>query len=170
MRTTSEPRIEAPKRTVPGKDGIQKLIGSGDTIGIFTLPFLAIGLVLQFVAPSAFRVGGPPGWLKALSWVVLSIGIVNWAWSAALILVKVPKGELVTGGPFVLVRHPLYTGMAFLVLPWAGFIFDTWLGAALGVVLYVATRIYAPEEERELSRTFGGAWTDYSSNVKLPWV
>ena len=29
---------------------------------------------------------------------------------------KVPRGELITTGPFALVRHPLYTGVALLVL------------------------------------------------------
>jgi protein-S-isoprenylcysteine O-methyltransferase Ste14 len=33
------------------------------------------------------------------------------------------------------VKHPLYTGVAFLVLPWLGFLFNSWLGAAIGVIL-----------------------------------
>lgn len=60
---------------------------------------------------------------------------------APAILSGVPRGQLITTGPFTLVKHPLYTGVALLVLPWAGFLLDTWLGAALGSILYVATRM-----------------------------
>jgi protein-S-isoprenylcysteine O-methyltransferase Ste14 len=65
------------------------------------------------------------------------------------------------------VKHPLYAAVALLVLPWLGFLLNTWLGALIGVALYVASRRFAPAEEAELSRTFGDAWQDYSHNVKL---
>lgn len=57
-----------------------------------------------------------------------------------------------------------------MVLPWLGFLFNTWLGAAIGIVLYVASRIFAPAEEVELARTFGGVWDAYAAEVKLPWL
>ena len=87
-----------------------------------------------------------------------------------LLLSKVPRGELITHGPYAVVKHPLYTGAALLVLPWLGFLFNTWLGAAIGIVLYVASRIFAPAEEVELAQTFGGAWDAYTAEVRLPWL
>ncbi len=36
------------------------LVGSGDRIGLLTLPLLIIGLILNILFPSAFHVGGPP--------------------------------------------------------------------------------------------------------------
>jgi protein-S-isoprenylcysteine O-methyltransferase Ste14 len=69
-------------------------------------------------------------------------------------------------GPYSIVKHPLYTGVAFLVLPWAGFLFDTWLGA----VLYIASRLFARAEEAELARTFGDRWDRYSQSVKIAWL
>jgi protein-S-isoprenylcysteine O-methyltransferase Ste14 len=81
-----------------------------------------------------------------------------------------PAGELITTGPYAVVEHPLYTGVAFLVLPWAGFLLDTWLGALLGAVLYVASRLFAGEEEAELARTFGDRWDRYATSVKIPWL
>jgi len=56
------------------------------------------------------------------------------------------------------------------VLPWAGFLLDTWLGALIGLVLYVASRMFAPAEDAELSRTFGAAWDEYPGSVKIPWL
>jgi hypothetical protein len=44
--------------------------------------------------------------------------------------------------------------VAVLVLPWLGFLLNTGLGAALGIVMYIATRKYAPKEEAVLAETF----------------
>jgi protein-S-isoprenylcysteine O-methyltransferase Ste14 len=88
----------------------------------------------------------------------------------ALILRKVPRGELITNGPYAIVKHPLYTGVALLVLPWVGFLFNTWLGAVIGIILYIGSRIFAPAEEAALSKTFGVAWDEYCNTVKIPWL
>jgi protein-S-isoprenylcysteine O-methyltransferase Ste14 len=149
---------------------LKLLIGSGDKIGLFTLPFVLAGLLLNIIFPSAFDVGGPPTALQAASIVVLIPGLTIWIWSAALILRKVPRGELITNGPYSIVKHPLYTGVALLVLPWIGFLFNTWLGAAIGIILYIGSRIFAPAEEAELSKTFGVTWDEYCNAVKVPWL
>jgi protein-S-isoprenylcysteine O-methyltransferase Ste14 len=149
---------------------LRKLIGTGDRIGLFTLPFLVVGLILNVVYPAVFDVGGPPAALLVTSVAVLAVGVVIWVWSVVLIVTRVPSGELITSGPYALVKHPLYTAVALLVLPWLGFILNTWLGAVIGVVLYIGSRIFAPAEEATLSKTFGAAWTEYTESVKIPWL
>ena len=152
------------------KNNVRDLVGCGDRIALFMVPFVVAGLILNVAFPGAFDVGGPPPLLRAASIVVLVVGLVVWAWSVVLILARVPRGELITTGPFALVKHPLYTAVALLVLPWAGFLLDTWLGAALGAVMYLATRIFAPAEEAELAREFGAAWDEYARTVTIPWL
>jgi protein-S-isoprenylcysteine O-methyltransferase Ste14 len=149
---------------------LKALMGSGDKIMLVTLPVLLIGLVLNIRFPSFFSVGGPPPALRAVSIVVLIVGLIIWIWSVALILTRVPKKELITNGPYALVKHPIYTSVALLVLPWLGFLFNTWLGLLVGIVLYIASRMFAPEEEVLLSQTFGAAWDEYCRRVKLPWL
>jgi len=149
---------------------LKELVGSGHKIGLFTLPFVVVGVILNVADPAVFRVGGPPAWLRWLSIGMLVPGFTIWLWSAILILANVPRGRLITGGPYGWVKHPLYVAVALLVLPWAGFLFDTWLGAVIGAILHLASRIFAPAEEAELSRTFGAAWQTYSSRVKLQWL
>jgi protein-S-isoprenylcysteine O-methyltransferase Ste14 len=149
---------------------VKKLVGSGDRIGLFVVPFVAVGVILNVANPSLFGVGGPPDWLRALSITVLVPGVAIWLWSVILILTNVPRGRLITGGPYAWVKHPLYTAVALLVLPWAGFLLDTWLGAAIGVVLYIGSRMFAPAEEAALSRAFGDAWRAYDRGVKLHWL
>ncbi|MCU0459891.1 MAG: isoprenylcysteine carboxylmethyltransferase family protein [Bacteroidales bacterium] len=146
------------------------LVGSGRKIGIFTLPFLVTGVLLNILSPQFFRVGGPPDTLRWVSVAMLVPGIVIWIWSVVLILVKVPRHELITTGPYALVLHPLYTGVALLVLPWLGFLLNTWLGLLIGLVLYAGSRLYAPEEEKILARIFGEKWDSYRKKVLLPWL
>ena len=149
---------------------LKNLIGSGDRIGLFVAPFAIVGLILNIADPSLFGVGGPPAWLRAVSIAILVPGLIIWIWTVMLILANVPRGRLITGGPYAWVKHPLYTAVAFLVLPWVGFLLDTWLGLALGVILYIGSRMFAPAEEASLSRSFGGAWLDYDHRIKLPWL
>jgi protein-S-isoprenylcysteine O-methyltransferase Ste14 len=149
---------------------LKALIGSGQKIGLLTLPFLAIGLVLNIMFPTWFSVGGPPMALKLISIIILIPGVVIWAWCLVLILTKVPQKKLITTGPYALVRHPLYTNAALLVLPWACFLLNTWLGVLIGVVVYIGARIFSPEEEKILSEIFGPAWEEYRNKVKIPWL
>jgi protein-S-isoprenylcysteine O-methyltransferase Ste14 len=149
---------------------LKALVGSGDRIGLLVLPFLMTGLVLNVLRPSLCSVGGPPAALKALSIVILVAGVIVWIWSVVLILTRVPKQELITTGPYSVAKHPLYAGVAFLVLPWAGFLLDTWLGVVIGIVLYVGSRMFSPEEERTLSKAFGATWDKYCDRVRIPWL
>jgi protein-S-isoprenylcysteine O-methyltransferase Ste14 len=149
---------------------VSVLVGSGHKVALVALPVAVVGLVANVASPALFAVGGPPAPLAALAAAVLGAGLVVWIWSAVLILVKVPRGELITTGPYAVVRHPLYAGVALLVLPAAGLLLNSWLGLAVGAALYAGSRRFAPEEEAELARTFGPAWDRYRDSVLLPWV
>ncbi len=149
---------------------LKDLMGRGDKIMLFTLPFLAIGLGLNIWNPGWFQVGGPPAALQALSIIVLIPGIVMWLWSVYLVLAVVPQKKLITSGPFALVKHPLYTAVALLVLPWVGFLFNSWIGAVIGIALYTGRKLYAAEEEQALAKTFGEDWKEYETRVAMPWL
>ena len=149
---------------------LKALVGSGEKIGLLTSPFLIVGMVLNILFPTFFHVGGPSKVLKVVSMIILIPGVTIWIWSVVLILTKVPKKELITSGPYRLVKHPLYTGVALMVLPWVGALVNTWLGALIGMVVYVGSRLFSPEEEEILAETFGPAWDKYCSTVKIPWL
>ncbi len=149
---------------------IKLLIGSGRKIGIFFFPFLLVGVTLNIVYPDFFAIGGPPFSLFWISIFIMIIGIANWLWTVVLLLTKVPRKELISTGPYALVKHPLYVGMAFLVIPWIGFLLNTWIGVCLGLAMYVGSKLYSPEEEKILFSIFGKEWDDYCQKVLLPWV
>ena len=149
---------------------LKVLVGNGRKIGLFTLPFLIVGIPLNIIFPEFFIVNDTSGLIFWISLLFLIIGFINWIWTVVLILTKIPRKLLITTGPYAIVKHPLYVGVALLVLPWVGFMFNTWLGVVLGIVVYVGSRIFSPEEEKLLSRIFGIEWENYSKKVKLPWI
>lgn len=146
------------------------LVGSGRKIGIFTLPFLIAGVVANILFPVVFSVGGPQQALYITSLAILSLGIVVWFWTVYLILTKIPRRELITTGPYAIMKHPLYTGVALLVIPWIGFLLNSWLGIVIGVIVYIGSRIYSPEEEKILSGVFGQSWKNYCQAVAIKWL
>ncbi len=149
---------------------LKNLVGSGDRIFLFTAPFLVVAVALNIALPTFFAVGGPAAWLRAAATVLLAAGVAVWAWSVVLILMHVPRGELITTGPYAVVKHPLYTAVALLVIPCAGVLLNTWSGVVVGIAMYAGVRLYATREEHELARTFGGAWDAYARKVWLAWV
>jgi protein-S-isoprenylcysteine O-methyltransferase Ste14 len=149
---------------------LKVLIGNGYKIGLLTFPFLIIGVILNIMFPFFFSVGGPPIVLMVISIIILIPGVINWIWSIFLIIIKISQKKLITNGPYSLVKHPLYTGTALLVFPWVGFLFNTWLGALIGIIVYIGSRLFSLEEEKILSKIFGAAWDEYSKKVKIPWL
>src|ERR1700690_1790185 len=149
---------------------IKELIGNGYKIGRIIYPIMIIGIIINILFPSYFFVEGPSSLLLIVSFIVLIIGLINCIWSQILIFINVPKHKLITSGPFSIVKHPLYTGVALLVIPWVGFMLNTWLGVVLGITLFIILRSYKPEDEKKLSGMFGNAWTEYTEKVRIPWL
>jgi len=96
------------------------LVGNGRKIGLLTLPFLIVGIPLNIIFPEFFIVNDTSGLIFWISLLFLIVGFINWIWTVVLILTKIPRKQLITTGPYAIVKHPLYAGVALLVLPWAG--------------------------------------------------
>jgi protein-S-isoprenylcysteine O-methyltransferase Ste14 len=150
-------------------EDLSRLVGSGDRIAEFTLPAVIAAVGLTAWDPTIVRLTVPPI-VVAISMVALGVGIAIWAWSVILILQNVPRHRLITSGPYAWVKHPLYTAVALLVLPFGGLLLNTWLGVLIGAVLYLASRLFSPAEEEALARTFGGEWDRYVRGVRLAWL
>jgi protein-S-isoprenylcysteine O-methyltransferase Ste14 len=148
---------------------LKVLVGSGDRVMGLTLPFIVVGIAANIIWPAAFRMDSSMGGLIA-GIVLLVIGVPLWLTSVVQILVYVPRKILITNGPFLLMLHPLYTVVALLVLPGVGLVLDTWLGPALGVILYVSSRIFSPAEEKLLAKYFPMEYPAYRARVLLPWL
>ena len=115
---------------------------------------LAVGSLLYF-----------PGMLLVL-WARLALG-KNYFASTGLGVQLFAGHQLVTGGPYAILRHPMYAGIilaAFgsllLYTPWT-----TLFGACFAPLI----RVRAWREERALEAEFGEQWQAYCYRVPM-WV
>jgi protein-S-isoprenylcysteine O-methyltransferase Ste14 len=113
--------------------------------------------------------------LIGLPLVVAGIAFAVWArftlgsnWGMPMTLREKP--ELVTGGPYAFVRHPIYTGIIFAMLG-TGLVFGAWwliiLIIAFGYFL-ISTR----QEEKDMVQHFPDAYPAYRARTKrlIPFV
>lgn len=148
---------------------IRDLVGEGHRIALLTLPFAAVGVAAAILWPSIFRMGfGAAETIAGAA--LLAVGVPLWLTAVVQILVRVPRGQLITSGPYALVLHPIYTSVALLVIPGCGLLLDSWLGFAIGAVLYAFSRRFARNEERELAARFPQEYRAYRERVLWPWL
>ncbi len=148
---------------------VKNLVGAGDRVMGMALPFAIVGIAANVVWPDAFRMGaGLPGAIAGIA--LLAVGVPLWLWAVAQILVYVPRGRLITSGPFRLMLHPIYTCVALLAIPGVGLVVDTWVGFPIGAALYASSRVFAPREERQLAKDFPNEYPTYRARVLLPWL
>lgn len=143
------------------------------------LPIVVLGVVSALVPRAAWRdlVFWQP-WLAlpGAALVVAAAVLLVWArlvlgsmWAARPLVQQ--DHELRTGGPYSLVRHPIYAGLAGMV---AGTVLVAGFGrTALWLpvtVAFVAWRVWA--EDRMLLRTFGDRYREYRRRVPalLPFL
>jgi protein-S-isoprenylcysteine O-methyltransferase Ste14 len=123
-------------------------------------PALDVALMCLAVLLSAVSI-----WLGA--WAVRTLG-KEWSLTARL----VEGHRLVREGPYALVRHPIYTGMAGKLLA-TGLTYSHWLGLLLGVIVFtIGTVIRVRSEERLLRAEFGAEFDAYARRVPavVPWL
>jgi protein-S-isoprenylcysteine O-methyltransferase Ste14 len=79
---------------------------------------------------------------------------------------RVIKGhELITQGPYSLVRNPIYLGMFGLMVS-TGLVFTTWWAMLIAVAVFLAgNQVRIRAEEQLLRETFGSQFDDYARRV-----
>ena len=92
-------------------------------------------------------------------WAKLSLG----RWFSASFGVK-PNHELVTHGPYAIVRHPMYA--AFIALGVGlGIAWDSWVTLGFALLYAVPFWMHTVIEEEMFEKHFGDAWRAYRASV-----
>jgi protein-S-isoprenylcysteine O-methyltransferase Ste14 len=93
-------------------------------------------------------------------WARIYIGR-NWG----MPMTEKDEPELVTSGPYELVRHPIYSGILLALVGTSLATNIYWLFVALVIAVYF---IYSARvEERSLTRTFPTAYPSYRAKTKM---
>jgi len=109
-----------------------------------------------FWAGAAITCGG-------LAFAVHARRAIGRNWSAIVTLKQ--DHELVTTGPYALVRHPIYMGLLLAFLGWAIAV-DRWRGPLAVAIVFVALWRKYRLEERWMRERFGVAYDAYRARVK----
>jgi protein-S-isoprenylcysteine O-methyltransferase Ste14 len=100
------------------------------------------------------------GGLALAVWARLHLGR-NWG----MPMTQRAEPELITSGPYRLVRHPIYTGLLTAILGTA--LVNNLLGLIVVAVLVAYFYYCGTVEERNLTATFPMAYPEYASRTKM---
>src|SRR5262249_42528448 len=105
----------------------------------------------------------------SISFAILARRQLGRYWSGT-ITIKADH-RLIRSGPYMLSRHPIYTGIVFGMLGTAIAIGE-WRGLLAFLLTLIAYARKIPLEERWLSEEFGGEYDDYRREVKalIPFI
>ena len=135
--------------------------GRRERIMLFGEGWPASPLVVAIVAAACAIAG-----ILFSVWAIRTLGR-QWSFSA-----RVVEGhQLVTHGPYAMVRNPIYASMLLWLVAMA-LTFGTPQRLAIALVLYVAGTLMRIRAEEELMQaTFGAQWEEYRRRVPalIPW-
>ncbi len=130
------------------------------------------GLSLHHVQPIAL-----PVTLIWPGYAVLAAGIILDIWAMATmarartnILPHRAAGQLVTSGPFALMRNPIYVGNTIATLGLGLALQNGWLLIATPLAALAVHKLAVVREQTHLRDKFGDAWTEYADRVKAWWI
>jgi protein-S-isoprenylcysteine O-methyltransferase Ste14 len=127
---------------------------------------LIVGLMLfvLFTSPPTLT----PVWLVELSemlgFALLAFACLWRIW-CALFIAGTKNGELAVGGPYSMVRNPLYVGTFLGALGFGFAVEQPLLAAALGLAFALFYPAVVAQEERRLTVLFGERYLDYCARV-----
>ena len=131
-------------------------------------------VVILLIRLGAFRNHGlnTDPWRAGLGLVLLALGLGFAIWARVHIgrnwgtpMTQKDEPELVTSGPYHLVRHPIYSGILVAALGTAVALSWMWLIAVVLAAIYL---IYsATVEERYMAKQFPDAYPAYKRSTKM---
>jgi protein-S-isoprenylcysteine O-methyltransferase Ste14 len=125
----------------------------------------AAGIVLGLVWPLSLGWDGTWPLSIGIVLVVSGVGLMIWATAAAGTVRVADPDQLVTTGPYTIVRHPMYLGWTLVYLGLMIISSSAWL-LILFPVLAVWIHVETGREERRMIERFGSRYIEYRNGVR----
>jgi protein-S-isoprenylcysteine O-methyltransferase Ste14 len=101
--------------------------------------------------------------IASVWFITVAIRTLGKQWSLGARLIE--GHQLITAGPYRLVRNPIYTGMFGLLLA-TGLAVSHWVGLLIAIVVYgIGTVVRVRSEEKLLRGAFGAEFDSYARRV-----
>lgn len=114
-----------------------------------------------FILP-LFYIGREAWWPGA---IVLALAVLIRAWAAGCLY----KDESVAGGPYVLVRHPLYLGSILLAVGMILLLHHWFVTLFIGGITFLQYWHTIRHEEQNLIKRFGDSYRNYMTTAGPLW-
>lgn len=141
-------------------------------------PFVLVIIVIGGVVVRLLRPGGSDGLVvdspvvRAIGATVVACGLATAIWARATLgrnwgmpMTEKDQPELITSGPYRLVRHPIYSGIVLATVGTALAVSLGWLVVAVAMGVYFGYS--ATVEERTLTEQFPEAYPGYQMRTKM---
>jgi protein-S-isoprenylcysteine O-methyltransferase Ste14 len=140
--------------------------------GIRVAVIVAVLLLVRLRVLQGHRAGTTDPWLQGIGLALFVLGLALAVWARVYIgrnwgmpMSEKADPELVTTGPYRVIRHPIYSGIILAMIGTAVAVSLYWLIAVAllgGYFVYSATR-----EERYLTERFPEAYPRYKKSTKM---
>lgn len=140
--------------------------GIGPRMIVSVIVYSALAIWATFTWPGVLRMD----WLDdrirfAASGVLLALGMTLWLSGGVTVMRAYNRDELITTGPFALVRHPVYASWIVLNMPGLAILSRCWLLFGGSLVGYAVFKALIGREDEYLRKRFGQVYEDYRARV-----
>lgn len=147
-------------------------LGVGPWFGLIAAAYFVPAVTAHALLHPAFVIRGVPAvGVRVAGGVLVACAVVVYLWALLTLRRGLRRGELVTRGPYALVRHPLYASNILFTAPGLALLIRSWLLVPLPIVMYAACRLLLANEEKRLEDRFGEPYGAYrrSTPALLPF-
>jgi protein-S-isoprenylcysteine O-methyltransferase Ste14 len=116
--------------------------------------------------PGVLRFGAAPRLFETVGAVLIAMGLALWLSGAITVMRAYGRDQLVTSGPYALVRHPVYAGWITMVFPGLALVCRSWPMLLAPFVAYAIFKSRVHVEDEYLERRFGRPYLDYRVRVR----
>jgi protein-S-isoprenylcysteine O-methyltransferase Ste14 len=147
------------------KQNGMSIVGQGGKIALFALPSLLVAVSVHVDFPQIAALPRTLNFLRPVGVLWFLLGLILSGTARVQVRTGFAEGRLVTTGVYAIVRNPIYSSLAFFLLPGLALITLTWVYLVVSVFVYVGVILFIGKEEEQLAKVFGKEYEDYRAKV-----
>lgn len=142
----------------------QKICGIGP-LGLFIGLSLLAALWLLDRILGHVKILSQPEPLTLVGLILIGIWICWHIWCILTIRRWWLRSQLCTTGPYRIVRHPIYAGVALLGFSGISLLFNSWIMLLVPLLQYPILSVLVRKEEAMMTAVFGEEYTRYAAST-----